>query len=266
MIQPVIRKRRSTIETGSARKAFTTASRIPHFFRRTAARPATGLLVLSSVFLVALGCSTSDSDAKDPGSGGHGDKDTSLYRLTAADTTGLARAVFAGGCFWCEETAFEGVPGVHAAISGFAGGPEKNPTYEEVSSGKTGHTESVLVTYDPREISYQRLLEIFWVNHDPLTADRQFCDRGHQYRPAIFPQTAEQDSLAHASVAWAEAHLQVPGKIMTEITPGASFWPAENYHQDFWKKDPARYTSYRRGCGRDARLHELWGDLATGHP
>ena len=187
------------------------------------------------------------------------------YVITAADTTGLSRAIFAGGCFWCLETAYEGVPGVHAAISGFAGGPENDPTYDEVSSGTTGHTESVLVTFDPSVIPYEELLHIFWTNHDPLTGDRQFCDAGRQYRPAIFPLDEEQERQARASVEWAGKLLKKKGSIVTEITRGAKFWPAEEYHQDFWKKDPVRYFSYRKGCRRDARLRDLWGDLATGH-
>ncbi len=188
-----------------------------------------------------------------------------LYVITAADTAGKSIAIFAAGCFWCAETAFEDVKGVKAVISGYVGGKEENPTYEEVSYGRTGHTEAVLVSFDPKVISYEKLLEIFWVNHDPTTSDRQFCDRGLQYRPGIFYRNEEQKRLAEASVEWALEHRRFEGKIVTEISPATTFWPAEEYHQDFYKKSPVRYTSYRIGCGRDARLAQLWGKAAAAH-
>jgi peptide-methionine (S)-S-oxide reductase len=168
-------------------------------------------------------------------------------------------AIFAGGCFWCEETAFEGVPGVTAVISGYTGGTKKSPTYEEVSSGSTGHAESVRVTYDPAKISYAKLLEIFWHNIDPLQPGGQFCDHGSQYRSAIFYLDDEQKRQAEASKRTIETSKQFDRPIVTEITRAGTFYPAEEYHQDFYKKNPARYSSYRLGCGRDQRLRELWG-------
>jgi peptide-methionine (S)-S-oxide reductase len=166
-------------------------------------------------------------------------------------------AVFAGGCFWCMETAFEGVPGITSAVSGYAGGPKKNPTYEEVGTGATGHAESVKVTFDPAKISYARLLDIFWKNIDPLSANGQFCDRGPQYRSAIFWLDEAQKKAAEESKREVEKKLGKP--VATEIAKGGEFWAAEEYHQDFYKKNPVRYQSYRLGCGRDRRLKELWG-------
>ncbi len=171
-------------------------------------------------------------------------------------------AIFAGGCFWCMETAFEGQPGVKAVVSGFDGGGEKNPTYEMVSSGTTGHAESVHVVYDPAKTSYARLLQIFWHNIDPLSAEGQFCDRGHQYRSAIFYLDDAQKKAAEESKRAVEAQLKQ--KVATEIVAATPFTPAEEYHQDFWKKNPVRYYSYRAGCGRDRRLKEIWGAQA-GH-
>ena len=176
-----------------------------------------------------------------------------------------ATAIFAGGCFWCEETAFEGVPGVVAVISGYTGGHVANPTYEQVSAGVTGHAESVQVVYDPGKISYEKLLDIFWHNVDPLQADAQFCDHGNQYRSAIFYMDPAQQKAAEASKAKLEEEPRFKGKIVTEIVPATTFYRAEEYHQDFWKKNPVRYYSYRAGCGRDARLKELWGAAAGGH-
>lgn len=169
-------------------------------------------------------------------------------------------AVFAGGCFWCMETAFEGVPGISSAVSGYAGGSKKSPTYEEVGSGATGHAESVKVTYDPAKISYAKLLEIYWHNVDPFSAGGQFCDRGNQYRSAIFVANAEQKKAAEESKKAVEKQLGKP--VVTEIVMNSEFWPAEDYHQDFYKKNPTRYYSYRAGCGRDARLKEVWGAQA----
>ncbi|HEY3174003.1 MAG TPA: peptide-methionine (S)-S-oxide reductase MsrA [Thermoanaerobaculia bacterium] len=176
-----------------------------------------------------------------------------------------ATAVFAGGCFWCEETAFEGVPGVVAVISGYTGGQVPNPTYEQVSSGVTGHAESVQVIYDPSKISYEKLLDIFWHNVDPFQANGQFCDHGNQYRSAIFYKDEAQRKAAEASKAQLEGESRFKGKIVTQIVPASTFYPAEEYHQDFYKKNPVRYHSYRMGCGRDARLKEIWGEAAGGH-
>jgi peptide-methionine (S)-S-oxide reductase len=176
-----------------------------------------------------------------------------------------ATAVFAGGCFWCEETAFEGVPGVVAVISGYTGGQVAKPTYEQVSSGVTGHAESVQVIYDPSKITYEKLLDIFWHNVDPFQANGQFCDHGNQYRSAIFYRDETQRKAAEESKARLEDEPRFKGKIVTQIVPASTFYPAEEYHQDFYKKNPVRYYSYRTGCGRDARLKEIWGEAAGGH-
>ena len=173
---------------------------------------------------------------------------------------GYETAVFAGGCFWCMEPPYDELDGVVATLSGYAGGPEQNPTYEQVSSGRTGHTEVVRVTYDPAVISYDRLLEVFWVNHDPLTDNRQFCDWGSQYRPGIFYQGEQQQQAAQASKRMWEESGRFDAPIVTEVTELDRFWPAEEYHQDFYRKNPQRYYSYRTGCRRDDRLQQLWGD------
>jgi peptide-methionine (S)-S-oxide reductase len=175
-------------------------------------------------------------------------------------------AIFAGGCFWCEETAFEGVPGVISVTSGYTGGQKKNPTYEEVSSGGTGHAESVEVVYDPAKISYEKLLDIFWRNVDPFQANGQFCDHGNQYRSAIFYRDETQRKAAEDSRRKLEEDPRFRGKIVTQIVPASTFYPAEEYHQDFYKKNPVRYHMYRAGCGRDARLKSIWGEpMAGGH-
>ncbi len=177
-------------------------------------------------------------------------------------TAERGEAIFAGGCFWCVETAFEGVPGVSAVISGYVGGTKKDPTYEEVSSGVTGHAEAVRVVFDPKQIGYAKLLEIFWHNIDPLDKAGQFCDKGTQYRSGIFYLDAAQKKAAEASKAAIETAKRLPGPIVTEITAAGPFYPAEEYHQDFYKKKPERYYSYRLGCRRDARLKDLWGNDA----
>jgi len=174
-------------------------------------------------------------------------------------------AIFAGGCFWCMETAFEGVPGVLSAVSGYTGGTKKNPTYEEVSSGSTGHAESVKVTFDPSKISYAKLLDIYWHNIDPVSANGQFCDRGTQYRSAIFYLDDAQKKAAEDSKRAIEAKYHLGKPIVTEITRAGEFTAAEEYHQDFFKKSPVRYHTYRLGCGRDRRLKEVWGNDAPSH-
>jgi peptide methionine sulfoxide reductase msrA/msrB len=171
----------------------------------------------------------------------------------------VAVATFAGGCFWCMEPPFDAVKGVLSTTSGYAGGPERNPTYEEVSSGTTGHIESLQVEYDPTQVTYQRLLEVFWTNIDPVADDGQFCDRGPQYRSAIFYADETQRRLAEASLRLIEKDKPFAGRIATRILPATRFWPAEEYHQDYYQTNPARYKMYRYGCGRDARLGELWG-------
>jgi peptide-methionine (S)-S-oxide reductase len=176
-----------------------------------------------------------------------------------------AAVVFAGGCFWCEETAFEGVPGVFAVTSGYIGGQVDNPTYEQVSAGGTGHAEAVEVVYDPSKITYEKLLDIFWRNVDPFQKDAQFCDHGSQYRSAIFYRGDEQKKAALASLRKLEEQPRFKGKIVTEIVPATKFYPAEEYHQDYYKKNPVHYKMYRLGCGRDARLKAIWGAPAGGH-
>jgi len=173
-----------------------------------------------------------------------------------------ARAVFAMGCFWCAETAFEGQPGVVSVVSGYTGGTLAEPTYHDVGTGRTGHAEAIEVVFDPTVTSFPALLERFWHNVDPTDGEGQFCDRGSQYRSAIFPTDEQQRTEAEASLAALAASVRLPGPIATRIEPAAPFFPAEAYHQDFHRKNPVRYRSYRFGCGRDARLKELWGDLA----
>jgi methionine-S-sulfoxide reductase len=174
-----------------------------------------------------------------------------------------ARATFAGGCFWCMEPPFDKIAGVYSTTSGYAGGKEKNPSYRQVSSGGTGHTEVIQVAYDPKRVTYEALLEVFWRNIDPLDGGGQFCDRGSQYRTAIFYEGEAQKRAAEASKRRLEESGRLPGKIATEITRLEAFYPAEDYHQDFYKKSPVRYASYRAGCGRDRRLKQLWGE--SGH-
>jgi peptide methionine sulfoxide reductase msrA/msrB len=171
----------------------------------------------------------------------------------------LARATFAGGCFWCMESSLEEVPGVVSVTSGYAGGRVKNPTYEQVSAGTTGHAEAVQVAYDPARLSYERLVEIFWRNVDPTDAGGQFCDRGNQYRTGIFTEGEAQKRAAEESKRALEASGRLPKPIVTAIVPLEAFYPAEGYHQDFYKKNPIRYMTYRAGCGRDRRLTALWG-------
>lgn len=175
----------------------------------------------------------------------------------AEDQQGVA--VFAGGCFWCTEADFDKLPGVLSTTSGYTGGQLANPSYQQVSAGGTGHIEAVQVRYDPSKTSYAQLLEAFWPTIDPLTANAQFCDHGSQYRSAIFYGTAEEKILAEASKAALQASGRFHKPIVTEILPSDVFYPAEQYHQDYYQKNPLRYAYYRRGCGRDARLEQLWG-------
>jgi peptide-methionine (S)-S-oxide reductase len=173
-----------------------------------------------------------------------------------------AKATFAGGCFWCVEADFDKLEGVLSTTSGYIGGKVANPTYEQVSSKTTGHAEAVEIVYDPRKVSFERLLEYFWRTIDPTTKDRQFCDSGSPYRTAIFAHDAEQLKLAQASRAALEKSKPFKEPVVTEIQLATAFYPAEEYHQDYYKKNPVRYRYYRNGCGRDARLKELWGDKA----
>jgi peptide-methionine (S)-S-oxide reductase len=175
---------------------------------------------------------------------------------------GYEVATFAGGCFWCMEPPYDEIPGVISTTSGYTGGQKKNPTYEEVSSGRTGHTEAVQVVFDPKKVSYQKLLDVFWMNIDPTTPNAQFCDHGSQYRSGIFYHNEEQMRLAIASRDQIERTKRFREPIVTEITKAATFYPAEDYHQDYYKKNPLRYKFYRANCGRDARLEQLWGKPA----
>ena len=177
----------------------------------------------------------------------------------AMDTPKLAKAYFAGGCFWCMEEAFEKVEGVVEVVSGYMGGTVKNPSYEDVSSGRTGHAESVEVRYDSSKVTYTQLLETFWRNVDPLTADAQFCDHGNQYRAVIFYQGDAQQRAAQESKQAIEQSKRFTVPIVTEVTSASEFYPAEEYHQDFYKKNPIRYKYYKFTCGRAQRLETLWG-------
>ena len=174
----------------------------------------------------------------------------------------IKTATFAGGCFWCMEPPFDQVEGVLSTTSGYTGGKVKNPTYKQVSRGKTGHAESVEIKYDASKVSYQDLLDVFWVNIDPTVQNRQFCDIGNQYRSAIFYQDEQQQKLAQASKAKIENKLN--SKVYTQIVSASEFYPAEEYHQDYYQKNPLRYKYYRFGCGRDKRLAELWGESMVG--
>ena len=178
-------------------------------------------------------------------------------------TATLEKATFSGGCFWCMVPPFEKLDGVVSVTAGYTGGQKKDPTYEEVSSGTTGHAESVEVVYDPSKIGYDKLLDVFWHNIDPTVKDRQFCDFGGQYRTAIFYHNEEQKKLAEGSKKAVEKELG--GAIYTQIVPASEFYRAEDYHQDYAKKNPASYKLYRWNCGRDQRLHEIWGTKAGAH-
>ncbi len=187
------------------------------------------------------------------------------FAACAAELTvpaGQSVAIFAGGCFWCMVAPFDRVPGVSAVISGYTGGRKVNPTYEEVSSGMTGHAEAVAVIYDPKKVAYEKLLDIYWVNVDPTVKNRQFCDTGTQYRTAIFYRDEAQRRAAEASRAALEKSKPFKEPIVTAIEMAGPFYPAEEYHQDYYMKNPVRYNLYRSGCGRDARLRQLWGDRA----
>ena len=176
----------------------------------------------------------------------------------AADTSKLSKATFAGGCFWCMEEAFQEVAGVVSVTSGYTGGRTVNPSYEQVSAGGTGHAEAVEVVFDPARISYGDLLMVFWRNIDPTTPDRQFCDQGNQYRAAIFYHDEQQKRLAEESRRKIEQAKPFKEPIVTQLVPASAFYPAEEYHQDFYKKNPIKYKVYKYGCGRAKRLEELW--------
>jgi peptide-methionine (S)-S-oxide reductase len=179
--------------------------------------------------------------------------------VTTVAPTVTAKAIFAGGCFWCVESDFDKLPGVLSTTSGYTGGKTVKPTYEQVSKSNTGHAEAVEVVYDPSKVSYQRLVEYFWRTIDPTVKDQQFCDRGTPYRTAIFALDAEQLKIAQASRAALDKTKPFKDPLVTEIVLASAFYPAEEYHQDYYKKNPVRYNYYRTSCGRDARLKQLWG-------
>lgn len=188
---------------------------------------------------------------------------------TFASTASYAEeqiATFAGGCFWCSESDFEKLDGVIAVTSGYIGGHLKNPTYKQVSSGKSGHTEGVQIIFDSQTISYSTLLEYFWKSIDPVDGGGQFCDRGQQYRSEIFYQSEEQQQAAEKSRQALDNSAQLGAPIATKITPASIFYPAEDYHQDYYIKNPLRYNYYRWGCGRDKRIEELWGAVLESKP
>ena len=168
-------------------------------------------------------------------------------------------AIFAGGCFWCMEPPFDKLEGVISTTSGYTAGHKENPTYREVSAGSTGHTEAIQIKYDPVKITYPELLEVFWNNIDPVAVDRQFCDAGSQYRSGIYYLNETQQADAMRSLQEITENKPFDGKIATEILPASTFYPAEDYHQDYYLKNPLRYKYYRYACGRDQRLEEIWG-------
>lgn len=186
---------------------------------------------------------------------------TSAVAASAAPKQdGKSVAIFAGGCFWCMEPPYDKLDGVLSTTSGYTGGSEVNPTYKQVASGRTSHREAVRIEYDPKRVSYERLLEVFWRNIDPLDGRGQFCDKGRHYTSAIYTLDDEQFAAAQASKAELVSEGKLKGEIKTEILPAGPFYQAEDYHQDYYKKNPIRYNYYRWGCGRDARLKKLWGD------
>ena len=182
--------------------------------------------------------------------------------VLAASDDGLATVTFAGGCFWCVESDFDAVPGVVETISGYTGGTTANPGYKQVTKGGTGHREAVQIRYDPKQVSYERLLHIFWRSVDPTDGGGQFCDRGESYQTAIFAGNEEERRLAEASRDALEQSMVLDAPVVTPIEPAGEFWPAEDYHQDYYTKNPVRYRFYRFSCGRDSRVQQVWGRQA----
>jgi peptide-methionine (S)-S-oxide reductase len=185
-----------------------------------------------------------------------------FLNASAADNK-TETAIFAGGCFWCMEPPFDKLDGVISTTSGYTGGQQANPSYKQVSAGGTGHTEAIRIEFDPAKISYEKLLQVFWINIDPTTADRQFCDQGSQYRSGIFYHNDAQKSAAEKSLKTIQKTKPFDEPVVTEITAASTFYPAEEYHQDYYQKNPLRYKYYRYACGRDQRLEELWGEAAS---
>ena len=184
------------------------------------------------------------------------------YAALAAAGDGLATATFAGGCFWCVESDFDKVPGVVETISGYTGGTAANPTYKQVTAGGTGHREAVQIRYDPKQVSFERLLHVFWRSVDPTDANGQFCDRGESYQTAIFVRNEEERLLAEASKEALGQSMVLDAPVVTPIEPAGEFYPAEGYHQDYYEKNPVRYRFYRFSCGRDSRVQQVWGRQA----
>ena len=174
----------------------------------------------------------------------------------------LAVATFAGGCFWCVESDFDTVPGVVETISGYTGGTADDPTYKQVTAGGTGHREAVQIRYDPKQVSYERLLHIFWRSVDPTDGGGQFCDRGESYQSAIFAGNEEERRLAEASKEALEQSMVLDARVVTPVETAGEFYPAEDYHQDYYTKNPFRYRYYRFACGRDSRVQQVWGKQA----
>ena len=187
---------------------------------------------------------------------------TSLNIFAAGSKTEIA--TFAGGCFWCMEPPFDKLDGVLSTTSGYTGGHQVNPTYKQVSAGSTGHTEAIQIEYDPAKVSYEKLLTVFWMNIDPTTANSQFCDNGSQYRSGIFYHDDKQKTAAEKSLNNLKQTKSFDEAVVTEITSASTFYPAEEYHQDYYQKNPLRYKYYRYSCGRDQRLEKLWG-TSTAH-
>ena len=215
--------------------------------------------LLCALLLGTSACSETEP-ASTANSGSSAAAESSASDAARSSTADLETAIFAAGCFWCVEEAFDKAAGVEVTTSGYIGGDVANPTYEQVSSGGTGHTEAVKVEYDPAQISYQELLDVFWVNVDPTDAGGQFCDRGSQYRGGIFYSDDAQKSQAEASRTQLRNNATAPSPIVTEITEAGTFYPAEEYHQDYYDKNPIRYKFYKTSCGREGRLDDLWDD------
>lgn len=216
--------------------------------------------LLSFVFLTAIAC-TPNATAQD-GATRYNEPSFGTAVEAGSDVAPndpmLRKAVFAGGCFWCLEPDFDKVDGVVATVSGYIGGPERNPTYKQVAGGKTGHTEAALIVFDPQRVTYAALVEVFWRTHDPTDGGGQFADRGRQYRPGIFPYTKEQRAAATKSRDKLAASGRFKAPIAAEITDATTFWPAEEYHQNYYLKSSQRYKAYRRGSGREAFVNETW--------
>ncbi len=216
--------------------------------------------------LASLACSLGAALALPFGGAAFAQSASPSAAATTAPTPKLSTAIFAGGCFWCVEADFDKVPGVVYTISGYSAGKTANPSYEQVSKGSTGHAEVVQVQFDPAKVSYRTLVDYFWRTIDPTVMNQQFCDRGSPYRSAIYPLDAEQMAAAKASLAELQRSKPFKQPIVTELALATAFYPAEDYHQDYYRKNPVRYNYYRNGCGRDARLAELWGDMAMKLP